>query len=293
MNKYFIMIYMKSDEIINVFDKRFKKVKKHYNKSFEDFEIEEIHGFRLEMKKLRTFIRLINTSIPEEKKIKIGGKIKSFYNTTGNIRNFQLHQQRVSHICDDMLLEKPVLYLQLLHNEESMLKKKAGQIADKISYNHFRKKIVDLVPDKLNTESVRAFIIQKKHTLLELILLLDYSDEALHEIRKVLKDLLYDWKYISSYVPAALPAYFTTKKNIEVFADKLGEFYDLCIALYFFKPVYIDKIADEKEKKILLTLRQKLELTKGEMKEEISALLNHIKPEKKNKDVLQEVYEIL
>ena len=44
MNKYFIMIYMKSGEINNVLKKRFKMVKKHYNKLFEDFAIEEIHG---------------------------------------------------------------------------------------------------------------------------------------------------------------------------------------------------------------------------------------------------------
>ena len=213
MNKYFIMIYMKSGEIINVFDKIVKKIKKHYNKLLEDFEIEEIHGFRLEMKKLRGFIRLINTNIPEDKKIKTGGKIKSFYSTAGNIRSLQLHQQRVSHLCDEMLLEKPVLYLQLLHNEKNKQKKKAGRIADKISYNYFRKKIIDLVPDKLKAESVQAFIIQKQHTLLELVFLLDYSDEALHEIRKVLKDLLCDWKYMSSYVPAALPAYSPIKRT--------------------------------------------------------------------------------
>lgn len=286
------MIYMKSGKIINVFDKRFKKVKKHYNKLLEDFEIEEMHGFRLEMKKLRAFIRLINTNIPEEKKIKIGGKIKSFYNTAGNIRNLQLHQQRVSHICDEMLLEKPVLYLQLLHNEENKQKKKAGRIADKISYNKFRKKIIDLVPDKLKAISVQAFVIQKQHTLLELLFLRDYSDEALHEIRKVLKDLLYDWKYISSYLPATLPAYFINKKNIEVFADKLGKFHDLCIARYFFKPFYIDKIADEEENKILLSVKQKLEEIKGEMKEEINTLINHVKQEMEKENILQEVYVV-
>ncbi len=283
---------MKSDEIISAFDKRFKKLKKHYNKSFEDFELDEIHGFRLEMKKLRAFIRLINTNIPEEKKIKIGGKIKSFYNKAGNIRNLQLHQPRVSHICDEILLEKPVLYLQLLHNEENKQKKKAGRIADKIPFNHFRKKIIDLGPDKLNTESVQAFVIQKQHTLLELIFLLDYSDEALHEIRKVLKDLLYDWKYIRSYVPDALPAYFTNKKNIEVFTEKLGEFHDLCIALYFFKPFYIDKIADEEENKILLSVKQKLEEIKGEMKEEINTLLNHVKQEMEKENILKEVHVV-
>lgn len=273
------MIYMKSGEIKNVFDKRFKKVKKHYNKLFEDFKIEDIHGFRLEMKKLSAFIRLINTNILKKKKIKIAGKIKSFYNTTGNIRNLQLHQQRVSHLCDEMLHEKPVHYLQFLRNKENMLKKKARRIADKSLHNHFWKKIIYLVHEKASKKAVQAFVIQKKHALFELIFFLDYSDESLHEIRKVLKDILNDWKYIGSYVPAALPDYFTNKKNIEVFADTLGEFHDLCIALYFFKPIYINKITDEKEKQILLTLRQKLELSKDEIKEDISTLLHHVKQE--------------
>jgi len=273
------MIYMKSGEIKNVLKKRFKMVKKHYNKLFEDFAIEEIHGFRLEMKKLSAFIRLINTNILEKKKIKIGGKIKSFYNTTGNIRNIQLHQQRVSHLCDEMLPEKPVHYLQFLRNKENMLKKKARRIADKNLYNHFWKKIIYLVPHKSGKKAVQAFVIQKKHALLELIFLLDYSDEALHTLRKVLKDILDDWKYIGSYVPAALPDYFTNKKNIEVFTDKLGEFHDLCIAFYFFEPIYINKVTDEKEKQILLTLRQKLEESKDRIKEDISTLLNHVKQE--------------
>lgn len=286
------MIFMKSGEIINAFKKRIKKVKKHYNKLLEDFEIEEIHGFRLKTKKLRAFIRLINTNIPVYRKIKIEGKIKSFYKTTGNIRNLQLHQQRVSLICDNMLLEKPVQYSQHLHNEENRQKKKAGRLADKIVFEHFRKEIIDFVPDKVKAKSVQAFVIQKQRTLLELIFLLTYSDEALHEIRKILKDLLYDWKYISSYVPAALPAYFTNKKNIKVFADKLGQFHDLCIALYFFKSVYIDKITDDEDNKISLSVKQQLEETKGEMKEEINTLLNHVKQEMEKEDILQELYVV-
>ena len=191
-----------------------------------------------------------------------------------------------------MLLEKPVQYLQLLHDEENKQKKKAGRIADKISFNHFLKKIIDLVTDKLKAESVQAFVIQKQDRLLELIFFLDYSDEAMYETCKVLKDLLYDWKYISFYVPAALPACFINKKNIEVFADKLGEFHDLSIVLYFFITVYIDKITDEKEKMILLTVKRKLEETKCEMKEEINTLLNHVKQEMEKEDILQEVYVI-
>ena len=266
---------MKSDKIINNFKKRFKKVKKHYHKLFGDFATEEIHGFRLEMKKLRAFIRLINTNTPKKKKIKIGRKIKSLYNTTGNIRNLQLHQQRVGHLCDEMLLKMPVQYMQLLYKEENKQKKKAGQRADKISFKHFRRKINVFAPHKLNTESLEGIVLHKQRALIALIFLENYSDEALHKIRKFLKDLTYNWKYINSYLPAALPAYCTNKKNIAFITDKIGEFHDLCIALYFLKPVYLNKIVEKEEQKILLNVKRKLVMNKGEMKKEINTLLNY------------------
>lgn len=270
---------MKSSEIINYFDKKFKKTKYYYNRLLENFAIEDIHGYRLEMKKLRAFIRLLNSNIPEEKKIKIGRNTKLLYKTTGNIRNLQLHQLRVSKLCNEMLLEKPVPYLQRIHNEENKQKNKARQIAEKISFNHFQEKLIAFASDKLNIESMETFVIQKKRALLKLIFLVNYTDIALHEIRKVLKDLMYNWKCITSLVPTTLPAYFTNKKNIDLFTKKLGEFNDLCIAVRFLKHPYINKIVDEKEKNILLLVRMQLEDTRGEMKKEINTLLGHIKQE--------------
>ncbi len=284
------MICLKSSDIINVFNKRVEKLKTHYNKLLEEFEIEDIHGFRIEIKKLRAFIRLINTNIPKEEKIKIGEKIKSFYNTVGTIRNLQLHQLRVNSLCNEMLVEKPLQYMQLLHNEENKQKNKAGRMADKISFKHFWKKINHFTPGKLNTELVKIFVTQKQQSLFDLIFMVEYSDKALHEIRKVLKDLMYNWKYISSYLPAALPVYFTNKKNLNVFTSKLGEFHDLCIALYFFNTVYIEKIADEKEKKLLLSMMLKLERMKGMMREEINTLLTYFKQEMERKDIRQGLY---
>ncbi len=270
---------MKQSEIIKLFDKRFKKIRKHYGGLLEDFEVEEIHSFRLEMKKLRAFIRLVNISLPGKKTVKINKKIKSFYNTTGDIRNLQLHQQRINHICNGLLLTKPICYLQALHNEEMQQKQKARQLAKKISFDRFKEKILGSVHDKLKAKPARAFVIQKKLALFELLSLQYYHDEALHDIRKTLKDLLYDWTYIDSFTTLLLPPSFLKEKNIESITNKLGNYHDLCMALYFFNPMYTGQIINKPEKENLQALRQQLEWRKEEMKKEACQLLLSLNPE--------------
>ena len=270
---------MKQKEIIKLFEKRFKKLRKHYNDLLQDFEGEKIHSFRLEMKKLRAFIRLVNISLPGKKAMKINKKIKTFYNATGNIRNLQLHQQRINHICNGLLLEKPACYLQALHAEEMAQKEKARQLAKKISFNDFKKKILDPIHNKLKAKPARAFIIQKKLALFELLSLQYYQDEALHDMRKTLKDLLYDWRYIDSFTALLLPASFAKEKNLESITTKLGDYHDLCTALYFFSPLYTGQIATKPERENLQTLKQQLEWRKEKMKKEACQLLFPLQPQ--------------
>ena len=84
---------MKAEKIIELLINNLKKTRRHYKKLLKDFELEEIHDFRLQIKKLRAFVRLVNTEVGKEKSIKINKEIKTFYHTTGRIRNVQLHKQ--------------------------------------------------------------------------------------------------------------------------------------------------------------------------------------------------------
>ena len=269
---------MKQDEIIKLFDKRFKRIRKHYSGLLKDFDVEEIHFFRLEIKKLRAFIRLVNISLPGKNTIKINKKVKSFYNATGNIRNLQLHQQRINQFCNGLLLPKPTAYLQALHKGEMTQKQKAKQLAKKISFDQFRKKALNSVHNKLKARPAQAFIIQKKLELFELVSRQYYHDEELHDIRKTLKDLQYDWTYIASFAPLILPAFFAKGKNIENITNQLGTYHDLCMALYFFGPLYTDQIANKPEKATLQILKQQLEWRKEEMKKEACQSLLPLKP---------------
>ena len=77
---------MNKEEIIRVYKKRFKKLLKHFRNLLEDFDKEEIHLFRLQIKKLRAFILLVSQASLQDP-IKIHGPLKEFYNSAGDLRS--------------------------------------------------------------------------------------------------------------------------------------------------------------------------------------------------------------
>ena len=274
---------MKKDTIIHIFEKRCKKIRKHYYKLLEDFDAEEVHDFRLEIKKLRAFIRLVNKGLPEDEPLKIEKNLKTFYSTTGNLRNLELHQQRINLFCEDLLLEKPELYFQILKKEEDELKINARQLAALISLNGFEKKIKNALPDKLKPSAIDDFIVEKKCTLRAFISLQEHQEEILHEIRKILKDLLYDWVYLDLDVAATLPSSLGHPDVLRDLTVKLGDFHDISVSLLFIEPAHIDQMMAApdyaREKDLLQLIRQHLEGVRDELKKELRALLYQVKLE--------------
>ena len=113
--------------------------------------------------------------------------------------------------------------------------------------------------------------------MLALISLSEFGDETLHDIRKILKDILYDWDYINPYLAFALPEYFLHKENIESLANQLGDFHDLCVALAFLTPGYIDQVTSGSENDNLMATKKRLEWEKYNSKEQIIVLFGIIK----------------
>ena len=151
---------MKANAIKDAYQTRFEKLSKYYYSTLEDFKLNAIHHFRVEMKKLRALIRLVNLSDIEHQN-KIPKPLKSFYNIAGNIRNLQLHRQRVVNLCKNLSMELPSLYLEFLKQEEESMQKEARQIAVNISLKDFEKKLLGKVPDQL-TKEVRTAFVEKE-----------------------------------------------------------------------------------------------------------------------------------
>src|SRR5574337_559845 len=283
---------MKTDDIIDVYEISFKKLSKFYNKALVDFEANDIHHFRVEMKKLRAFIRLINFT-NSGKQHKIPKQLKSFYNITGNIRNLQLQELRIVNLSNDLFIQSPTSYLQFLQEEEKSMKKKARQIADDISLKDFEKKLIKERPDQLSKESKNVFVQKRKLRLEELLTLPFYYDEGLHEIRKILKDLMYDYKCLENSSVAELPSGINEVKAMQTLTTALGDFHDLCVASFLVSSVYIDRMENTDEIEIINDLKAQLQLRKENMKTEIIIRLQSLKQQVDKEKSLVRMYEVL
>ena len=218
---------MKLKEISKVIDERIKKASRHYRHILKNFDEDAIHDFRVEIKKLRAFLRLLSVAVVGQESLKIPTQLKDFYTTVGDFRNLQIHSQRISTLCHDLSLPQPDLYFRFLQNEQATLKKNLHALAKTISWEKIKKETGKDVPPAIQEDHCRAFLLHKK-LYLQQLLALPLSDEALHEIRKLLKDILYNWQFIGLYATGTLPATIAQQKTIEALTTKLGDFQDLC-----------------------------------------------------------------
>lgn len=283
---------MKESEIIHCYKTVFKKLTKHYERSLEDFDADDIHHFRVEMKKLRAFIRLVNLAQPDHQH-KIPGSIKKIYHLVGNIRNLQLQQQRIANLTRELMLEMPRSYLQSLHNDEKLFQKVARQTAGEVSLGDFEKKLVNQAPYELNNEIINVYLQKNKTRLAGLLMLPVYYDEALHDVRKVLKDLMYNYEYLENALSAYMPDALNDFKTVETFTVALGDFYDLCIALFLLSPVYVSQIVAPGETEVLNKLRAYLRLRKYTISNQIVLMLTPAKQQLQKEKSLLSTYELL
>jgi len=267
---------MKSKKIIDRYKSGIKKNRKQYYWLLEDFDRDENHNFRVEIKKLRAFIRLANIS-SQGYPNKLPKDVKKFYHHVGDIRNLQLHEQRVTALCTDLLTREPLLYLQYLQKEEKSKKKKAKQMAGKISFKDFKVRLTSNVPENISGENKNEFLKNSILRLTQLLALPFYYDETLHDIRKVIKDVMYNYDCLKAQISSAIPSPLNDLNFIESLTDALGNFHDLSLAVFFLSPPYLDQTSEEKERLILCELKSHFQLRKDHLKNELCGLLTPVK----------------
>ena len=115
-------------------------------------------------------------------------------------------------------------YLEKLNDEIELLKTDSIKLLDDKDIPGNLKMMVDSLPASLKQATIKKFILSKLSELKQLVNNI-YDDEVLHSIRKILKDILYNWPVIKPY-HNLLPPGISKKKNIRSFVAKISE--DLC-----------------------------------------------------------------
>lgn len=205
--------------------KRCKKINKLHSEIVVDFRTEDIHAFRLEIKKLRAILRLLNEN-EEQQQLRIPAILKEMNECVGMIRNIQLLREIIQKQNDKERLQNVLLQLNDLENEWRY--KAQHVIKDRVLVKE--KKLARKIETVVKQNAVKKFV-RKKISELRQLGSIDFSDTALHSIRKILKDITYNWPFIKEYATAAMPLALKSVDRIKTFTTLLGNLQDVNIFL--------------------------------------------------------------
>jgi hypothetical protein len=244
---------MKHREIENIIKKRFEKVNEAFDNVKLRFVEDDIRIFRVKVKKLQSCINLIGGAENHLHPIKLPRKIAVFYKISGAIRTLQMQRNNIQKTLDGKQTVLPQTYLTLITNKiDHHVKTASKLIKSERPFEKVQAKLLDLLPQHLSTKTIGKLVHSERREFEKLITPIFLSDQSIHAIRKVLKNLLYLSPYIDMDTASFLPyALLSTEENIDSFSVVLGSFHDINAAIECLYAECLKVKVDDNEKKVL------------------------------------------
>ena len=133
---------MKKKEIAEVVEDSFKTLEKLRHKILEEFDADDIHDFRVEVKKLRAFLRLVNIKKNDDEPT-IPKLLKTFYGYIGIVRNIHLLKHHLFKYVTGHSVKKPGAFLRFIEKEEDYWKKEATELMKDNNFKDVKEKILE------------------------------------------------------------------------------------------------------------------------------------------------------
>lgn len=264
---------MKQKEIEHTIEKKFEIIDKLLPFIIKEFLKEDIHDFRVEVKKLRAFLRLLNADKKTDHSL-IPKLLKSFYGYIGIVRDLQLNRHYIFTYITNYKINQPAEYLNLLNDEEKYWEHNAQALMADKDFDEVKEKIIKDLPDKLEKSTNKKFVDDKLDELKQQLKNTD-DDVAIHTVRKILKDIFYTWDYIED--AGRLPGIFSKQDDIKLLTKQIGDYIDLCTHLEFLQPEYLGKIKNEEEQIELKKIKEEVEHEKQMMLQQLEYSFTELK----------------
>ena len=233
---------MKQDKIKKTLGEKLRELTNLGKNAGVDFDEELIHDFRVVVKSLRSFLRLLSMA-GDNSQIKIHGKFKQLYHISGSIREAQLELGKLTNKQSAI-----PAYTDSLHQKIDR---------EKIEWNtHYAKKIFDELRDQLIRQEYNSlspvvlvsFIDTKMTAIHELCNLKTLTDDQVHTIRKLAKDIIYITKLAREQWSAGFAQIDALQmKPLEQIADIIGGYNDDRIILDHLRSFQSEKMANEEK----------------------------------------------
>ena len=253
---HYYLLGMQEKDTIHIIQSVFLRIEKLINRIEENFDQEAIHDFRVDIKKLRAFLRLINHEPSFTGNLKIPKQLKKIYTACGSIRDLQLQIGRMKVLCVDT--DPPNEYLELL---EKNLRSETQKCKALFKYLQLQKGIntcTTLLPTVLSKDCFTNFFKEKVTGCLTILTRVAITDTSMHSMRKNIKDIIYIYKIYDEYIKTKVPAPVWNKTEFSKAlqeAQTLGLYNDQCIAIGFLQAGWLKKV-NLKERKLLQTIRK-------------------------------------
>jgi CHAD domain-containing protein len=203
----------------------------------------DIHGLRIEIKKLRTLSYFLSQCNPG---MHLPAKaLKKLFNEAGHLREFQVDLKFLKEIQGTPNKKKKLHHL-IKQEEKKLIRKIPDYLLD---IRHFEKtkQLKFFLPDRKKIEKFFALEVRKA----EKLVVMPLKKNLLHEFRKELKKIL----YVYDILPAPLKNDIALdRKRLHTLQDEIGKWHDLRRAKAFYK-------------KIKLSGKQMKEIRKNEKKQ--------------------------
>lgn len=254
---------MKNAHLADVIKKRCNRMHSTSDAIPGQFGPDDIHDLRVDYKKLRAFIRLLQFESGSSKRLSVPGELKNVYQSGALVRDMQLFLPLLKSHERNLTQYKAARERDLFSAKEQLV-----EAIEAASYKKAERKMLQDLPDELHEETVRKFV-HKNISGIQIIRLALEDDDHLHQVRKNLKDIVFnirvfrdDWN-----IPFPVKAW-KSEDDLSDLASSLGDYNDKCIAVSYLSDRYLANLPSE-EQQVIHCLREQWENEKEIQKQEM------------------------
>jgi CHAD domain-containing protein len=248
-------------------EERFNKINLVLQKIIIGFATDDIHDFRVEIKKLKALLRLFSSVAMDPSAYRFPKSMNKVYKAMGHLREWQIQHQKISKSCSERNYIEPVSYLNKIGRKTDLCKLKAGELIRYLpSLEKKKEQIKNHCPEKLPPAAIQSFILTKTQTVHHLLLAGANDDASMHNMRKLLKDVQYT---LSDQAKELRTAEGSSRlKAIQKVSGLLGDFHDLCVAVSLINRERKVLHKTSEEKKLLRDIRKRWQIDKENLRQE-------------------------
>ncbi len=265
------------EELLSVTEERFQKMTARLKAVAETFQEEDIHDFRIEIKKLKALLRLFREKAKHPSDLKFPKFLDKIYRLLGSMREMQLQQNKLGKavnnqnsllsstfsVLDEEINAVKEKIIQLLKNEKSMEKAKD--------------KFLKFIPEKLTRKTVDRYFVNNMKKLKRILSMKRLSIEPLHQMRKILKDLQYNRFYRQENETQEPETATLPLDEIHYTTTIIGDLHDAYAATALMEKELHTNSIQKDEKTLLLQVRLLWKKERSDLRKPVDEELNKLR----------------